>query len=131
MSICLIFSFFIFYYYYYYFFFFSSDFKANGYTSISISFLQMINFYNSMFAFLDKERLPNRVFPKRKEYVHREAKSFLQENTLIAKSSKNENGRVAAPDIFLRYFFGYKTEFFFFQNNPKDLDPSYKTDLDL
>ena len=31
----------------------------------------------------------------------------------------------------LRYFFGYKTEFFSFQNNPKDLDPSYKMDLDL
>ena len=31
----------------------------------------------------------------------------------------------------LPYFFGYKTEFFSFQNNPKDLDPSYKTDLDL
>ena len=29
------------------------------------------------------------------------------------------------------YFFGYKTKFFSFQNNPKDLDPSYKTDLDL
>ena len=29
------------------------------------------------------------------------------------------------------YFFGYKTEFFFFRNNPKDLDPSNKTDLDL
>ena len=28
----------------------------------------------------------------------------------------------------LQYFFGYKTEFFFFQNNPKDLDPSYKPD---
>ena len=25
------------------------------------------------------------------------------------------------------YFFGYKTEFFVFQNNPKDLDPSSKT----
>ena len=23
------------------------------------------------------------------------------------------------------------TEYFYFQNNPKDLDPSYKTDLDL
>ena len=34
--------------------------------------------------------------------------------------------------IFLSYFFGYKMEFFFsFQNNPKNLDPSYKTDLDL
>ena len=29
------------------------------------------------------------------------------------------------------YFFGYKTEFFSFQYNPKNLDPSYKTDLDL
>ena len=29
------------------------------------------------------------------------------------------------------YFFGYKTEFFSFQNNPKDLDPSYKKGLDL
>ena len=33
--------------------------------------------------------------------------------------------------IWLPYFFGYKTEFSSFQNNPKDLDPSYKTDLDL
>ena len=33
--------------------------------------------------------------------------------------------------VVLPYFFGYKTEFFSFQNNPKDLDPSYKTDLDL
>ena len=31
----------------------------------------------------------------------------------------------------LPYFFGYKTEFFFFQNIPKDLDPSCKMDLDL
>ena len=29
------------------------------------------------------------------------------------------------------YFFVYKTEFFSFQNNPKNLDPSYKMDLDL
>ena len=29
------------------------------------------------------------------------------------------------------YFFGYKTEFFSFLNNPKNLDPSYKMDLDL
>ena len=33
--------------------------------------------------------------------------------------------------ILLPYFLGYKTDFFSFQNNPKDLDPSYKTDLDL
>ena len=33
----------------------------------------------------------------------------------------------------LPYFLGYKTEFFSFQNNPKDLpvDPSCKMDLDL
>ena len=29
------------------------------------------------------------------------------------------------------YFFSYKTEFFSFQNNPKDLDRSYKMDLEL
>ena len=29
------------------------------------------------------------------------------------------------------YFFGYETEFFAFQNNSENLDPSYKTDLDL
>ena len=29
------------------------------------------------------------------------------------------------------YFFSYKTEFFPFRKNPKDLDPSYKMDLDL
>ena len=29
------------------------------------------------------------------------------------------------------YFFGYKTEFFSFQNSPKDLDPSCKMDLDI
>ena len=31
----------------------------------------------------------------------------------------------------LPYFFGYKTEFFSFQNSTKDLNPSYKMDLDL
>ena len=29
------------------------------------------------------------------------------------------------------YFSAYKTEAFPFQNNPKNLDPSYKMDLDL
>ena len=33
--------------------------------------------------------------------------------------------------ISIPYFFGYKTEFFSFQNNPKDLDLSCKMDLDL
>ena len=31
----------------------------------------------------------------------------------------------------IQYFWGYKTGFFSFQNNPKNLDPSYKMDLDL
>ena len=31
----------------------------------------------------------------------------------------------------LPYFFDYKTGVFSFQNNPKDLDPSCKMDLDL
>ena len=31
----------------------------------------------------------------------------------------------------LPYFLGYETEFFSFQNNPKDLDPSCKMVLDL
>ena len=31
----------------------------------------------------------------------------------------------------LPYCFGYKTDFFSFQNNHKNLDPSYKMDLDL
>ena len=29
------------------------------------------------------------------------------------------------------YFFSYKLEIFSFQNNPKNLDPSFKVDLDL
>ena len=34
--------------------------------------------------------------------------------------------------LVVAYFFGYKMEFFFpFQNIPKNLDPSYKMDLDL
>ena len=44
-------------------------------------------------------------------------------------------GRGKPPSYMRRntvlYFFGYKTDFFFFQNNPKDLDPSCKTDPDL
>ena len=34
-------------------------------------------------------------------------------------------------DIDIPYFFGYKTGVFSFQNNPKVLDPSCKTDLEL
>ena len=45
----------------------------------------------------------------------------------VANSSPN-GGEILLK---LPYFFGYKTGFFSFQNNPKDLDPSYKMDLDL
>ena len=41
-----------------------------------------------------------------------------------------KNDGVASPKD-VPYFFGYKTEFFSFQNNPKDLDLSCKMDLDL
>ena len=45
-------------------------------------------------------------------------------------SGTNRTGSGLTPPK--QYFFGYKTEFFVsFQNNPKDLDPSYKMDLDL
>ena len=37
----------------------------------------------------------------------------------------------SAVPLSIPYFFVYKMEFFSFQNNPKDLDLSYKTDLDL
>ena len=38
----------------------------------------------------------------------------------------------AKHGVCMLYFYSYKTErFFSFQNNPKNLDPSYKTDLDL
>ena len=34
-------------------------------------------------------------------------------------------------EVHVPFFFGYKTGFFSFQNNPKALDPSCKTDLEL
>ena len=46
------------------------------------------------------------------------------------QSNPNENFPVFSVSN-VPYFLGYKTDFFSFQNNPKDLDPSYKTDLDL
>ena len=47
-----------------------------------------------------------------------ESYDFLETNYIASKNT-------------ILYFLGYKTEFFSFQNNPKDLDPSCKTDLDL
>ena len=37
----------------------------------------------------------------------------------------------AYENLLLPYFFSYKMEFFSFENNPKNLGPSYKMDLDL
>ena len=39
--------------------------------------------------------------------------------------------RLYHRNCILPYSFGYKIELFSFQNSPKDLDPSYKMDLDL
>ena len=58
---------------------------------------------------------------------------------LYLKSLENEHQRnyeinrtlQNRPAVCIPYFLGYKMDFFSFQNNPKDLDPSYKTDLDL
>ena len=36
-----------------------------------------------------------------------------------------------SSQAYLPYFFKYNTEFLSFLNNPKNLDLSYKTDLDL
>ena len=44
---------------------------------------------------------------------------------------KNLLGSLGAYVDEITYFFSYKTELFSFQNNPKDLDPSLKMDLDL
>ena len=47
--------------------------------------------------------------------------------------TSHEGSKIFTHTIMVKrvpYFFGYKTDFSF-QNNPKDLDPSSKTDLDL
>ena len=50
----------------------------------------------------------------------------------FVKMWKNMEGyQPALQNKGIPYFFDYKTEFFSFQNNPKDLDLSCKTDLDL
>ena len=54
--------------------------------------------------------------------------------THIENDGRNENGRMATPEcisIHLTIFLRLKDEVFPFQNNPKNLDLSYKTDLDL
>ena len=39
--------------------------------------------------------------------------------------------QVRSRNSILLYFFGYKMQVFHFQNNPKNLDPSSKMDLDF
>ena len=51
---------------------------------------------------------------------------LLQASNLFKKKKDVPIQRRSVP-----YFFGYKKEFYFFQNNPKNLDPSYKMDLDF
>ena len=59
-------------------------------------------------------------------------KDFALRDHIREDLSTRETNSILLRVIFLiPYFLGYKTDFFSFQNNPKDLDPSYKTDLDL
>ena len=53
--------------------------------------------------------------------------------SFYAKRSAENNGYLFQVILFttIPYFFSYKTEFFSFRNNPENLDPSYKMDLDL
>ena len=50
---------------------------------------------------------------------------------LIIFLSLNAIMAIMILDSHMPYFIAYKTEFFSFQNNPKELDPSCKMDLDL
>ena len=62
--------------------------------------------------------IPHHVEPHAKRIVRKEKyRSRSSGATLFA--------------IYLPYFFGYKTEFFVFQNNPDTLDSLCKMDLDL
>ena len=50
---------------------------------------------------------------------------------ILLYMNKDVNVYFRSCNFHLPYFFDYKMVFFSFQNNPKNLDPSYKTDLDL
>ena len=61
-------------------------------------------------------------------------KIFLQKHCNFAKNVRSFALLKLLTFFFsenIPYFFGYKAEIFSFQNNPKDLDPSWKMDLDL
>ena len=49
----------------------------------------------------------------------------------ISKSCLFQKCKQEVILVNILYFFSYKTTFFSTQNNPKDLDPSCKMDLDL
>ena len=66
--------------------------------------------------------------------------TFYHVNWIFLDQSLMRSNKCDVQDLEIPYFFGYKMEFFSFQNNPKDLDPSCnpkdldpscKTDLDL
>ena len=59
-------------------------------------------------------------------FLYAQYVNVMLESTLMARSPY-----FAAIYKEVAYFFGYKTDFFPFQNNSKDLDPSCKTDLNL
>ena len=66
---------------------------------------------------LDREsELGFNVPPTHKSYGDRSSLSLIQKIDALQN---------------ILYFFGYKKEFLSFQNNPNNLDPSYKMDLDL
>ena len=61
-------------------------------------------------------------------------KTTAQHSTVITSHVLQHIIKVsAAPYLvkFVPYFFGCKMEIFSFENNPKNLDPSYKMDLAL
>ena len=57
--------------------------------------------------------------------------SYCSLKEQILSLSYNRRNMIKRLTVVLSYFFCYKTEFLSFQNNPKNLDPSYKMDLDL
>ena len=56
---------------------------------------------------------------------------FINSCTKCKRRNPDQMSHSTVPLSHLPYFFRYKMEFFSFQNNPKNLDPSYKMDLDL
>ena len=56
---------------------------------------------------------------------------FINSRTKCKHRNPDQMSLSTVPLSHLPYFFGYKVGFFSFKNNPKNLDPSYKIDLDL